>query len=442
MNFNKRSALKFFTLLTLILIAVAVGGISGWEYTNSDSFCTYVCHSVHPEEAYAHQVSSHVRVTCAECHIGRLPTLKAMAIKSTHTLHVWYLLVGYDRPLSSHSMKSSRSSCESCHSTRPHDVNFIRSNKSYAKDEANTETQTHLVMHIAGGIYRDDQSRGIRWHTENEVRFIPRDHHKQSIPWIEVSRKDGSTEVYMDKNDPLEENEIADSHKHLMDCLDCHNRIGHAFPDPEAEVDRALAGGKIDRTFPYIKATVADLFNRDFSNEEDALHIVREAWAAYQRKFPHLAQEYPEAFAEAQKFLEERQQLVTDLLVRGRFEAIDVSWKSFPDNLGHKDFPGCFRCHDGKHLNEKGEPVRRQCTLCHNVPAVISEGDPPPRFMNPFAFNKPSFHNDYNFPEQHKTHDGDTSMKCKLCHGKMEHGNNNSTFCSNRACHGMNWPGL
>jgi hypothetical protein len=30
-----------------------------------------------------------------------------MAVKSTHTLHAWHMLVGYDRPLSSPSLKSS-----------------------------------------------------------------------------------------------------------------------------------------------------------------------------------------------------------------------------------------------------------------------------------------------------------------------------------------------
>jgi len=39
-----------------------------------------------------------------------------------------------------------------------------------------------------------------------------------------------------------------------------------------------------------------------------------------------------------------------------------------------RNFPGCFRCHDGKHVNEKGEAIRLQCTLCHDIPQVSIDG--------------------------------------------------------------------
>ena len=36
------------------LAVLAVGGILGWEFTNSNWFCTNACHAVHPEEPVAH----------------------------------------------------------------------------------------------------------------------------------------------------------------------------------------------------------------------------------------------------------------------------------------------------------------------------------------------------------------------------------------------------
>ena len=36
------------------------------------------------------------------------------------------------------------------------------------------------------------------------------------------------------------------------------------------------------------------------------------------------------------------------------FPEMKVSWQAYPDNLGHKEFPGCFRCHDGKHVTNRG----------------------------------------------------------------------------------------
>jgi hypothetical protein len=137
--------------------------------------------------------------------------------------------------------------------------------------------------------------------------------------------------------------------------------------------------------------------------------------------------------------MKERQLLVLDMLVRGKFKDAGVSWKDFPDNLGHREFYGCFRCHDGKHVNKENVPIRLHCTLCHNAPAVVTEGKPPPRFMSPFAFHKPVDHNESRFMERHKK---EANVSCNICHGRMVHGKDNSTFCANAACHGRDWPGL
>ena len=39
------------------------GGIVAWEYSNSDAFCTNMCHAVHPEEPKAHAASLHASET-------------------------------------------------------------------------------------------------------------------------------------------------------------------------------------------------------------------------------------------------------------------------------------------------------------------------------------------------------------------------------------------
>src|SRR5207344_3156301 len=66
----------------------------------------------------------------------------------------------------------------------------------------------------------------------------------------------------------------------------------------------------------------------------------------------------PKAKAAEQKFAAE----MKHILLLSSFSAKNLTWKTFPNNVGHKDFPGCFRCHDGKHMNDKGEAVRLQCT--------------------------------------------------------------------------------
>ena len=39
-----------------------------------------------------------------------------------------------------------------------------------------------------------------------------------------------------------------------MDCIDCHNAVGHPFPNPANLVDEAIAEGKISRSLPSVKA--------------------------------------------------------------------------------------------------------------------------------------------------------------------------------------------
>jgi hypothetical protein len=47
-----------------------------------------------------------------------------------------------------------------------------------------------------------------------------------------------------------------------------------------------------------------------------------------------------------------------------------VKWGSYPNNLGHMDFPGCFRCHDGEHTAAGGAKIEQDCSSCHSLLAT------------------------------------------------------------------------
>jgi len=431
-----RRILLYLIILAVVSLGVVVVSVAGWEYTNSDTFCTSICHSVHPEEAYSHKASRHANVGCVECHLGRLPVYKAVAVKSTHISHGVAMIVGYERPLSSPSMRTSKNSCEQCHSSDPHQNNTMRVRKTYAADETSTEIRTYLVLRNVGGAILEDVGRGLAWHTENKVRFIATDPEKQSIPWIEVTRPDQSTVVYTDAEAPLENQEVVAAKKHVMDCLNCHNRMGHPFPDPEAELDRALAEGKLSRDLPFAKARLQELLTKDFATRQDALRLTDEAVEQYLLDFPDVVDQHPEAFATLKKFVEERQQFVADLLVRSKFETVGLTWRSFPDNMGHRDLQGCFRCHDGRHVDSEGNSISRRCTLCHNVPIVDREAGPTPEFRNPFGLTFPSNHRDEGFQTDHPDL---ADESCESCHGEAEWGTEDISFCSNSTCHERDW---
>ncbi len=48
---------------------------------------------------------------------------------------------------------------------------------------------------------------------------------------------------------------------------------------------------------------------------------------------------------------------------------------TYPNNLGHDPFPGCFRCHDGMHTTADGErSIESDCTTCHALLAYEEAG--------------------------------------------------------------------
>ncbi len=51
------------------------------------------------------------------------------------------------------------------------------------------------------------------------------------------------------------------------------------------------------------------------------------------------------------------------------FPAMKASWIVYPDNLGHRTRPGCFRCHDGRHKTEDGRRTIKahDCNACHII---------------------------------------------------------------------------
>jgi hypothetical protein len=42
-----------------------------------------------------------------------------------------------------------------------------------------------------------------------------------------------------------------------------------------------------------------------------------------------------------------------------------VQFGTYPDNVGHVEFPGCFRCHDDSHTAEDGRTISQDCETCH-----------------------------------------------------------------------------
>jgi hypothetical protein len=52
---------------------------------------------------------------------------------------------------------------------------------------------------------------------------------------------------------------------------------------------------------------------------------------------------------------------------RNVFPVMNVTFGTYPDNLGHTSSPGCFRCHDGSLTAKSGTSIPSDCETCHKM---------------------------------------------------------------------------
>ncbi len=63
-----------------------------------------------------------------------------------------------------------------------------------------------------------------------------------------------------------------------------------------------------------------------------------------------------------------------------------VVWNTYPNHIGHKDSPGCFRCHDNKHKTDDGEKIGKKCGTCHEV---IAEEESDSKLLQELGLQEP-----------------------------------------------------
>jgi hypothetical protein len=50
------------------------------------------------------------------------------------------------------------------------------------------------------------------------------------------------------------------------------------------------------------------------------------------------------------------------------FPEMMTDWRAHPNNIGHKEWGGCFRCHDGNHKSSDARAISASsCNACHTI---------------------------------------------------------------------------
>ena len=134
-----------------------------------------------------------------------------------------------------------------------------------------------------------------------------------------------------------------------MDCMDCHNRPSHVFLPPETAVDQVMAGGNISPKLPWIKKLALDALVARYDEKQNVREEIRQFIEAYYTK------NFPEVLKNQKAEVDQAIDTIFAIYDRNVFPSMQVDWTTYPNNIGHRNWPGCFRCHDNHHVSESGK---------------------------------------------------------------------------------------
>jgi hypothetical protein len=369
-----RTAVTFIGLGgVLLLLLSGFGSFKAYEYTDSDEFCGTTCHKVMAPEYTAYQNSPHARVGCVKCHIGSGAGWFVRS-KVSGSYQVYSTLFNkYPRPIPTpiQNLRPAQETCEQCHWPKHFYNEKLQKHTYFLSDENNTRWTLQLLLKVGGGNVEAGPTSGIHWHMNiaNEITYSPSDSTRQVIPWVRSKRPDGTVVVYKSTEVSVSDSALAAGMTRRMDCIDCHNRPSHIYRPPKFLVDQELDRGGIDPTLPSVKLKCIEVLEASYTTTQHALDSIKlQVEEFYRGTYPAIAAGKQEAIARTVASLQRIYQ-------RNYFPEMNVSWKKFPNNIGHMYYPGCFRCHDGKHLAENGTPLSRDCSACHTILAQKFQSD-------------------------------------------------------------------
>lgn len=366
----RRTAL-FVAAMTAINIPIfAVASYRGTVHMESVQFCGETCHKVMEPEFTAHQRSPHSRVACVECHIGPgAPWFVRSKLSGSYQVVATTFNL-YPRPIPTPiaNLRPALETCEQCHWPEKFTGDRFVVKTKFSDDEKNTPLKTVLLMHI-GGVSPNREFVGIHGRHLGVATYIAADEQRQVISWVSYENEDGTVTEYASTENPPTPELLAHGERRLMDCMDCHNRPTHAFDLPEDAVDRAMAGGRIHPELPYGRKLSVELLKRNYPSKLAAQTQLPESFREFYRK------NYFPVYNAQRAQIEQAATAVLEIYNRNIFPQMNITWGTYPNNIGHANFPGCFRCHDGSHVSSDEKVINQDCNSCHTLLAM-EESDP------------------------------------------------------------------
>lgn len=358
---QRRSLAFFISFVVVFVMLTAIGSYRAYEFTDSVQFCGQLCHKVMNPEYTAYSLSPHARVACVDCHVGAGAGWYVKS-KLSGSYQVYAAIFNkYPRPIPTpvENLRPAQGTCEQCHWPRKFHGDQFKVITHFAADEKNTPRQVRLLIKTGGGDPSTGVATGIHWHMNigHEITYAVTDPKRQNIQWIQdKDLATGKMTVYQAKDMTVTQADVQKAPKRVMDCIDCHNRPTHIYVPPDRSVDQSLIAKRLDPNMPFMKQQAVAALTAEYKTDQEAAQgIAKSLTDFYSSKGI--------SPAALDSTIKEVQRIYSNTI----FPYMRVDWRTHPDNIGHFYYPGCFRCHDGNHVNSEGKAISKDCTICHTI---------------------------------------------------------------------------
>jgi hypothetical protein len=123
-----------------------------------------------------------------------------------------------------------------------------------------------------------------------------------------------------------------------------------------------MAGGNISPKLPWIKKLALDALVRKYDDGQNINDGIRQFIEDY------YAKNFPEVLRNQKDLVSQAVETIFTIYSRNVFTTMKVNWTTYPNNIGHRNWPGCFRCHNDRHVSQAGKVLTSSCPVCHTVP--------------------------------------------------------------------------
>jgi len=346
------------TFINFVILGTAT--YRGVAYMDSPHFCGQSCHVMAPQWS-AYQESPHSHVDCVDCHVGsgmksyvqaKVNGTKQMIEVSFHT---------WPTPIRAtlNGLRPARETCEECHTPAKFVGEKLLVKTTFGDDEKNSVTRTVLVLHL-GGVDSVSHLSGIHGAHLNNFSYVATDPAAQTIVAVSKPNPDGSTTQYVssDQKGPIQ------GIRRTMDCMDCHNQATHVFQTAEDAMDEAMLDGDPSPDLPFMHKEGLQLIQATYASQAEAGQKITSGLNDYYRT------QHPDVWNAQRAKIDASAKRLVAIYDRNVFPDMKVTWGTYPNNIGHMAYPGCFRCHDGSHTTKDGKTLSNDCSLCHNLLAT------------------------------------------------------------------------